>query len=418
MATIRVKRTTGSTTPSGLTFGELAYVAGTTSFYIGNSAGTSVRIAAEVDTSTSLGSSDNKIPTQKAVKDYVDNALAGVGTNVFTQVGIAGQPGITADTTSDVLNFAPGTGITLTSNASTDTVTIGLLDSFTLPGTLTVGTNLIVTGDMTINGTTTTVNSNVTTIDDPILLIGTSGGVPITASDGGKDRGIAYTYYAGGGATGFFGVDASTGRFTYIPVATFTSDVVDGAPGTAEFLNVSFNNLSGFTGILQSDSISDDRTWTLPDHSGTVVVPTDLGSNNYVLKAQGSTNQPIWVDQAGLTVGAASKWSSPITLSLGTDLSGSITFDGSGNVTLNATIAPNSVALGTDTSGNYVQSITTGSAGLTASPTTAGEGSAATISFTTITTGLNVGTFSFASGEFTNNSGTISIGVVDGGTFP
>lgn len=40
------------------------------------------------------------------------------------------------------------------------------------------------------------------------------------------------------------------------------------------------------------------------------------------------------------------------------DVSGSVTFDGSANVNINATIQPDSVALGTDTSGDYVQSIT------------------------------------------------------------
>jgi hypothetical protein len=49
------------------------------------------------------------------------------------------------------------------------------------------------------------------------------------------------------------------------------------------------------------------------------------------------------------------------TISLGGDLSGSATFDGSANVTITATIGSNSVALGTDTTGNYVASITNGS---------------------------------------------------------
>ena len=165
-------------------------------------------------------------------------------------------------------------------------------------------------------------------------------------------------------------------------------------------------------------TLTDDRTYSFPEHSGSVVVPATLGTSDYVLKAQGATFQPIWVAQSGLTVGAATKWTSPITLTLGTDLSGNVSFDGSGNVTLNATIAANSVDLGTDTSGNYVQSVTTTSTGLTASPTSASEGSDVQISFTTITSGLNVGTFSFATGEFTNSSGTVSIGTVDGGTFP
>jgi large exoprotein involved in heme utilization and adhesion len=75
MATIRVKRTTGITPPSGLTFGELAFVGGITSFYATNNLGQSIRVGAQVDTDTTLAAdSDNRIPTQKATKAYVDAA--------------------------------------------------------------------------------------------------------------------------------------------------------------------------------------------------------------------------------------------------------------------------------------------------------------------------------------------------------
>jgi hypothetical protein len=57
----------------------------------------------------------------------------------------------------------------------------------------------------------------------------------------------------------------------------------------------------------------------------------------------------------------ASTWQTARTISLGGDLSGSVSLNGSADVTLTATIAANSVALGTDTTGNYVASITNGS---------------------------------------------------------
>ena len=52
------------------------------------------------------------------------------------------------------------------------------------------------------------------------------------------------------------------------------------------------------------------------------------------------------------------------TISLTGDVTGSTSFDGSGNVSISSTIASNSVALGTDTTGNYVGTITAGT-GLT-----------------------------------------------------
>jgi len=79
----------------------------------------------------------------------------------------------------------------------------------------------------------------------------------------------------------------------------------------------------------------------------------------------------------------ATKWASPITITLGSDLSGTASIDGSSNVTLNATIAANSVALGTDTTGDYVASITSSGSGISVSGT--GEGAAVTISNTGVT---------------------------------
>jgi hypothetical protein len=65
------------------------------------------------------------------------------------------------------------------------------------------------------------------------------------------------------------------------------------------------------------------------------------------------------------------------TISLSGDVSGSVSFDGSTNATISTTIQPNSVALGTDTTGNYMSDLTQGT-GITITHTP-GEGSNATI---------------------------------------
>lgn len=72
---IKIKRKTASSgAPSGLTVGEPAVNLFNNSFYIVNASGTAITFGAEVDSNTSLASnSDNKIPTQKAVKTYIDN---------------------------------------------------------------------------------------------------------------------------------------------------------------------------------------------------------------------------------------------------------------------------------------------------------------------------------------------------------
>jgi hypothetical protein len=74
----------------------------------------------------------------------------------------------------------------------------------------------------------------------------------------------------------------------------------------------------------------------------------------------------------------ASAWQTARTISLGGDLSGSVSLNGSADVTLTATIAANSVALGTDTTGNYVEGITAGT-GVTVSGS-GSEGASPTVS--------------------------------------
>jgi hypothetical protein len=73
----------------------------------------------------------------------------------------------------------------------------------------------------------------------------------------------------------------------------------------------------------------------------------------------------------------ATAWETGRTISLTGDVTGSVTgVDGSGNASIATTIAANSVALGTDTTGNYVATVTSGNY-LTGG--TSGEGSTPTL---------------------------------------
>ena len=91
---------------------------------------------------------------------------------------------------------------------------------------VTVADNLTVTGDLTVNGTTTTVNSTTVTIDDPIFTL---GGDTAPGSDDNKDRGIEFRYHDGSSARiGFFGYDDSATGFTFLTAATNSSEVFSG----------------------------------------------------------------------------------------------------------------------------------------------------------------------------------------------
>lgn len=132
-----------------------------------------------------------------------------------------------------------GTGVTISptplSNVQIDQNFINLNDELaqklpltggTLTGALTVG------GNLTVNGTTFTINSTTVTVDDPIFSL---GGDTVPVTDDNKDRGIEFRWHNGSVAKlGFFGFDDSTGKFTFVPDATNTSEVFSGTKGTID----------------------------------------------------------------------------------------------------------------------------------------------------------------------------------------
>lgn len=125
--------------------------------------------------------------------------------------------------------------ISLTANTASTTTGTGTLvvtGGVGIGGNTNIGGNVIVGGNLTVNGTTTTVNSTITTLDDPVITL---GGDTAPASDDNKDRGVEFRWHNGTAAKiGFFGYDDSTGKFTFIPDATNTSEVFSGTKGTID----------------------------------------------------------------------------------------------------------------------------------------------------------------------------------------
>ena len=142
---------------------------------------------------------------------------------------VAGDSGTGSIANAGTLTIA-GTANEIETAMSGTTLTVGL------PDNVTIGGNATITGNLTVNGTTSTVNSTTVTVDDPIFTL---GGDTAPASDDNKDRGIEFRYHKGSAAkVGFFGFDDSTGKFTFIPDATNTSEVFSGTKGTLDILNL------------------------------------------------------------------------------------------------------------------------------------------------------------------------------------
>jgi len=151
-----------------------------------------------------------------------------------------------------------------------------------------------------------------------------------------------------------------------------------------------------------------DRTVTIPDATGTVVLAdlaqtltnkTISGTNNTLSNIGNSslTNSSVTVGTTNIALGATSTTLAGLTsvtstgftgaltgnastattlqtartISISGDATGTVSFDGSANADIAVTISANAVALGTDTTGNYVATI----AGTTNQVSVSGSGS-------------------------------------------
>ena len=86
---------------------------------------------------------------------------------------------------------------------------------------------LTVTGDLVVQGQTVSVDSEVTTIKDPVITLGEGSAVV-----DGMGRGVEYKYVDGAGQkVGFFGVDTVDGKFKFIPEASVSGNAFSGPAG-------------------------------------------------------------------------------------------------------------------------------------------------------------------------------------------
>jgi hypothetical protein len=244
-------------------------------------------------------------------------------------------------------------------------------------------------------------------------------------------------------ATPSSNMHAATKKYVDDSVAAVTGTItVAGDTGTNQ--TISLNDvftISGGTGLTSVASATDTLTINL---DSTAVTAGSYGSATAVstftvdaqgrLTAAGTSNIAIastaitdFAEAVADTVGAmvSSNTESGIsvtyddtdntldfdvadfTLTLGGDLTGNVTVTNLGNATLNATIAANSVELGTDTTGNYMADVSAGT-GISITHT-AGEGSTATI------TNSGVTSVSGTTGEInvSGSTGSVTIGLPD-----
>ena len=191
-----------------------------------------------------------------------------------------------------------------------------------------------------------------------------------------KNGYFSSTVYASGGFTGNI-----TGNVLGNVTGNVTGNVVGNLTGNADTattwaasrtLTLSGDVSGSVAGINGSGDIAITTTVSDDSHNHTTSTITD-----FVTATQAVVGNMVSANtESGIVVSySAGKLNFDVLdpiISLSGDVAGSATMTNLGNVTINATIQPNSVALGTDTTGNYVGSVAAGT-GVTVTGA-AGEG--------------------------------------------
>ena len=198
-------------------------------------------------------------------------------------------------------------------------------------------------------------------------------------------------------------VDTYTVTTTSGDTATFT--VTNGVDGL-DVDHIAKTSGTGAPGTTDTYTAYADLEETQPLGSFDVYNGADGAGVGDMVKAVYDTDNNGKVDNADNadTAGTATKLATARTIALTGDVTGDVNFDGSANVSIITTIEPNSVALGTDTTGNYMVGITAGS-GISVSHIQ-GEGSVATITNSAPNITTNITT--------THNSASVVVNSSDG----
>lgn len=193
----------------------------------------------------------------------------------------------------------------------------------TITGPLTIG------GDLTVNGTTTTVNSNTLTVKDKLIEVAKDNLTTLTSPAGlivpkynGTDYGALVIDSDGNAKVG---------------------DVQLTAGGDIDVNHSDLQTLATRTGLQDGQLVKWDDT------QKTLVPDTTVASNasSALSKANANTTEITNIKNGTTKVGKADKLTTARTISLNGDATGSTTFDGSANKEISVTLSNTGVTAGT-----------------------------------------------------------------------
>ena len=242
-------------------------------------AGTNISLSTNtlnVDDAFLINSGDDTTSGVITSAGYKLNVGAGSG-DVTTQFQQGGTTLFTVgidDSDSEKFKIHSSTALANTSDFEITSAGVVSLGS-----DLNVAGNTILTGNLTVNGTTTTVNTATLGVVDPIIHLQTASDGGALGSDTNKDVGIVMQYHNGSAAkNAFLGWDDSAGKLTFVPDASLSSEVVSGSVGTivANLEGNATGTAATVTGAAQSNITSLGTLTTLTVDS-IIIDGTNIG---------------------------------------------------------------------------------------------------------------------------------------------
>jgi hypothetical protein len=289
-------------------------------------------VASILDEDNLSSDSATALATQQSIKAYVDSQVTAQDLDISD-----GSSTIAIDLDSETLSLLGGTGVTSTASGNGVTFAIGQ----------SVGTsdNVVfnqVTGALVGNASTATTLATARTISG----VSFDGSANITLDTDDVGEGSSNLYYT----------DA---RFDTRLASKTTSNLTEGsnlyyadsrarAAISENSAQLSYNSGTGVLTYTQGD------TDTVSEGSSNLYY-TDARANSAI---DARVTNTFINNLSGVVADTATALATARTIALSGDVAGSVSFDGTSDVTISSTIQANSVALGTDTVGNYVATIT------------------------------------------------------------
>ena len=267
-------------------------------------------------------------------------------------VALSSDATLTYNPATNVLSTGSGSltanNVRVGNSANTVNTTAGNLVLDSTGGQVDINDNVVITGNLTVQGTTLTVDSTVSTFVDPVVVLGSGAGGTHSTADNNQDRGVEFRYASGGTAiTGFFGFQDTDFKFRFIPNATLA--------GT----NVYTGNVGVIVATLEGNASGTAATYTnfygthVGNVTGNLTGTATTSQNLNTVSATTSASHFVLFSPVNGASGVAVSSDAQLTYNPNTDILSATTF--SGALTGTATTAQNlNLAAGANNSNHSV----------------------------------------------------------------